>query len=139
MIDLTYAEVGDEFVDSGGIVHSIVIMGSLDVVTIGKYPAGDYHETFKRCDGSFVERDCGSRPYLVSKIDPRPWLEYLPDADLFTDDTVYIECNMAGYWFIHNANTGHKSPIKLPTLTGDQWKLSKISIVELKEWQATNK
>ena len=88
---------------------------------------------------------------IVSKHEPRPWLKLLPDADIFEDD-IYLYCSFSGRWGYskHSRRINQYgscwagsitlfSAIKMPTLTGEQWKLSKISIPDLKAWQLENK
>lgn len=78
----------------------------------------------------------------------------MPSADLF--DGEWISCDRAGNdddwyaypfepkigettnrWVTNNANYSLRG-VKMPDLTGDEWKLSKISIADLREWQKAN-
>jgi hypothetical protein len=77
---------------------------------------------------------------ITSKHEPRHWLGQLPDADLFLDDVDFIHCDSNSDWLSASGNDEYYfNFIKMPTLTGDEWKQSKISIDELRAWQAENK
>ena len=142
MIDLSDSKVGDEFNCRNHNVHKLVYVG------IGEYcfnGAGGLHVV--SADGKSTEL------ILVSKHDPRHWLKDLPDAGLFADDVNHIAANCQSLWYWYTgvsqnegscfiARTGDVERlrgIKMPVLTGDEWKLSKISIPDLKAWQEQNK
>ena len=85
----------------------------------------------------------------------RTWLKQMPDAGVF-NDKCWLACDgSTGDWYIYDSE-----PIKLvydwdtafsdgccdldseffnmPELSGDQWKYSCISVMELAEWQMEN-
>ena len=81
----------------------------------------------------------------------RTWLKQMPDASFFKDD-VWLACDKDGEWYIFNSepmkcgrtwDVGfthdytelYSDFFNLPTLEGDQWKYSRISVMELAEWQ----
>ena len=152
MIDLSKAKVGDEYLCgsefNGSVVMSVAFIDkSKTCFVLRGDGVGDLfvHENGK----TIVSRLQG----VIKKHDPRPWLKDLPDADLFNYQ--WLACDEDGSWYYyssepkitpvnHHANhdvteqSGHLDCIKMPTLTGDQWKQSKISITELREWQETN-
>jgi len=135
MIDLSSTRVGDDYNGQNGAVYSIVITGNNDWV-VKDVNTGSHYVLL--IDGTF---DGYRNHKLVSKHDPRHWLKDLPDADLFSCniDTIKM-CEDNGWLYTMNEGmTWHQiNVIKMPTLTGEEWKLSKISIVELKEWQRNN-
>jgi len=149
MIDLSAAQVGDEFVDGVGEICKLVYMTDMDkCFEIGS-------------SGLLITIDdnggCSSAParQLVSKHDPRHWLKDLPDVGLFNDEVKFLAwCNHRKGWcafegepivdFDDSHTNGFFSNypltgIKMPTLTGDEWKDSKISIPDLKAWQLNKK
>ncbi len=84
-----------------------------------------------------------------AKVDPRPWLKDLPDADLFHSG--WLACDSDGDWCIFSENPSmcggvtwysDRNPIRLgvsmPALVDDEWESSKISIEDLREWQKNN-
>lgn len=107
-----------------------------------------------RCDTAFkslkittglskcTTRHANSGLSIASKLDNRHWLGQLPDADLFKlYQTTDISCTQFGAWIAHN-HGGHTNTLygkMMPTLTGDEWRNSKISIDELRAWQGANK
>ncbi|AUR85564.1 coil containing protein [Vibrio phage 1.076.O._10N.286.51.B7] len=80
----------------------------------------------------------------------RTWLKQMPDAGVFKDD-VWLACDRCGDWFVYEEDPSlratvwdtlsgeylelHNDFFNLPTLEGDQWKYSCISVIELAEWQ----
>ncbi len=85
----------------------------------------------------------------------RTWLKQMPDAGVFKDD-VWLACDdknewyafsdkptidiYNGYFFAHGIDVDLYSKIfNMPELSGDQWKYSCISVIELAEWQMENK
>jgi hypothetical protein len=84
---------------------------------------------------------CCFRADMCQVVDPRHWLKDLPDADLFDDSVSHIR-NNGDLWEYCTASGEFWHQIlliKMPKLTGDEWKLSKISIPYLKAWQEQNK
>ncbi|AUR95681.1 hypothetical protein NVP1210O_59 [Vibrio phage 1.210.O._10N.222.52.C2] len=84
----------------------------------------------------------------------RTWLKQMPDAGFFKDD-VWFACDKDGGWCLY-FEAPHSSEyvwdtfggdylelssdiFNLPTLEGDQWKYSCISVIELAEWQMEQK
>ena len=91
---------------------------------------------------------------IIKRHDTRWWLKDLPDADLFA--YCWLACDSDGSWFYYKSEPiidtvnfkvqgdiwqqfRHLDGIKMPELKGDDWKESKISIDELREWQRLNK
>ena len=127
-IDLSTAEVGDNF-DSLNERYELLMKSEKDYVIKG---CGARLYIVNR-HGSSYEPDAVK---LVSKHDPRHWLGQLPDADLFLDDVGYIYCDSNSEWLSASGNDEYYfNFIKMPTLTGDEWRDSKISIDELRAWQ----
>jgi hypothetical protein len=141
MIDLSKAKVGDRFVLKGDQVVSLIKRNETQLMLEDE--EGFYLNRVR--DGRSTENNEFD---IVSKHDPRPWLSELPDADLFDDDIIlyntdrddwgfskmHIACGV-DYW---KGGLTILSGIKMPKLTGDQWKDSKISIAELRVWQKVN-
>lgn len=146
-IDLRAAVVGDEF-DSLNERYELLMKSEKDYVIKGcgaRLYIVDRH-------GSSYEPDAVK---LMSKHDPRHWLGQLPDADLFDGTYLAVEGIDSLNWYVFNgepmiANDSHFSTngmfvlqpitgIKMPTLTVDEWKKSKISIDDLRAWQKENK
>ncbi len=80
----------------------------------------------------------------------RAWLKEMPDAGFFADG-VWLACDDEGCWcafsgkpdehwggFFHCDGYYELSCLNMPTLEGDQWKYSCISVIELAEWQMEN-
>jgi hypothetical protein len=144
-IDLSTAVVGDNF-DSLNERYELLMKSEKDYVIKG---CGARLYIVNR-HGSSYEPDAVK---LVSKHDPRHWLGQLPDADLFVSDIKYLACSKENgwVWFINEPfecvreiwgssfRAGDIDCFKMPTLTGDEWKQSKISIDELRAWQKLNK
>jgi len=144
MIDLSTAVIGDEYKTE-----------CADIVTVKylnhTYACCEYNNkvlSVFMLDGTNVINGSAS---LVSKHDPRHWLKDLPDADLFEGD-IYLYNSSGGNWCtsrrsqsLNKEETFWKGTltslvgIKMPTLTGDEWKDSKISIPDLKAWQLNKK
>lgn len=131
MIDLRNAAVGDKFMTTGS------------EVTLMKKGNGSYCLEYK--DGSLMLTDNNGKIMetgspLLSKVDTRHWLKYLPDAGLFSDDVEYIHCRQ-GVWCYHvkGWQVCHEIHlIKMPILTDNDYNLSMISVVDLKAWQMAN-
>ena len=78
---------------------------------------------------------------IVAKHDPHHWLKDMPDADLFKIQDGYLVLEARGTWYSRcNRTTAqyNLSGINMPTLTGDEWRNSKISIADLRVWQEQN-
>lgn len=152
MIDLSTAVVGDKFVTEDNQECVISLKKGYDIC-------------FELLDGAdllFITNEDGvpsNANYhnlrIKSKRDPRHWLGWLPDADLFSGN--WLAENNSGGWFCHEnepnrednnggvslyADSGRSVNclcLKMPTLTGDEWRNSKISIDDLRAWQKENK
>lgn len=148
MIDLNMGNIGDEFVDGSGDKFKLLIIGENDAVVSGYNNDDRAYHYLVNLDGTFTDEEI----CLVSKYDPRHWLKDLPDADLFTDGWLSLSNHKGWLWSIKEPIKGSKayqlrsdyliydiSFLKMPKLTGDEWKQSKISIVDLKAWQESNK
>jgi len=151
MIDLSNAKVGDKFVARNDTIVSFLArtkMNSICESNTGR--AIVYHH-----NGQLDESvGAGINNYgwdIKSKHEPRHWLKDLPDADLFSDDVNWIAFDNNQSWWAYPSEPellirdfegkGQQQikAIKMPTLSGDDWKLSKISIADLKAWQGANK
>lgn len=136
MIDLSTTKVGDEFVDGNDNIIKIVCVNNYApkkyVGTINGRSAGMYDKHGKNIDPTCVN--------IVSRYEPRHWLKDLPDAWVFElYETLELSCGSSGVWFAHLRNdTLAIAGPKMPTLTGEEWKLSEISIPDLKAWQEAN-
>ncbi len=150
MIDLTGAKIGDKLNSSTGFIMKVVLTGDHNLVL--EAPSG-------RLDVFNFSGENSTGVKITSKVDPRPWLKDLPDADLFRGAWLACDNNEEWYtysqeplvcdgteeWYMYGNGvidelSGEWVPvgIKMPILTGDQWKDSKISIPELKAWQLAN-
>ena len=149
-IDLSTAAVEDKLVDSDGAIHTIKIIGNGEVCTAMD---GDFY--LFSFSGATSECNEDSSIELVEKHEPRHWLKDLPDADLFTEEVEFLASDSDSVWWgygddpeingryfegidswsMHPINM----PINMPTLSGDEWELSKISIDDLRAWQKENK
>ena len=155
MIDLSTAVVGDKFLDDNDNVVEIVIVDHETGRYIGKGAGVIGGRTFYGVYYKNGYNDINDAVGLVSKHEPRHWLKDLPDADLFIDDITHIAGTRGGEWQAYRGEsimgtccfdnestdtfTSSINMIKMPTLTGDEWCDSKISIVDLKAWQEVNK
>jgi len=144
MIDLRGAKVGDYLNANSGGIYKVVMFGLVNLIVKLK---GSDSAPYATCtmDGYIDEKIC-----IVSKHDRRWWLKDLPDADIFNDGWLAIQADEGWYWFerepvissddeyYHTNGMFILTPIsgiKMPELADDEWKLSKISIAELREWQ----
>lgn len=147
MIDLTGAKVGDKFVLTNGLEAELILRTS-DALILNSSGG-----ITVMVDNQGESQHSNSGLSIKSKHDTRPWLKYLPDADLFAYD--WLACDLDGVWYYYSdepslssvnwranssasSQAGHLDCIVMATLTGDQWKDSKISIPELKTWQLAN-
>lgn len=146
-IDLRAAVVGDKF-DSANERYELLIKTDKDYVVKGN--GGRIYVVNSR--GGSYEADAVK---LISKYEPRHWLKDLPDADLFVGG--WLAENNGSGWFCHEnepnrddgnggvslyADSGRSVSclcLKMPTLTGDEWRDSKVSIDDLRTWQKENK
>lgn len=151
MIDLSNAKVGDWYLDANeNKLECVFIASSCDF----RYVFTDTeHGGFTGIYNSKGKNNSHCCVDIVSKIDPRPWLKDMPDAGVFADRFKWLACDRAGKWLFHETKAGRSGrevwlssypaasldAIKMPTLTGGQWKDSLISIEELREWQEVNK
>tara|TARA_R110000851_G_scaffold219329_1_gene372133 strand:- start:288 stop:746 length:459 start_codon:yes stop_codon:yes gene_type:complete len=148
MIDLSNAKVDEEYILSSGHVAKSLLVTD-DAVVLG----------FKgitimvNMSGETLHANGGMS--VLAKVDPRSWLKDMPDAGIFTGEFIAFESIDGGWhafdeepkmssngeYFSTNGQFSlyYISGIKMPTLTGDQWKESKISIIELAQWQKDNK
>lgn len=154
MIDLSNAKVGDKFLSFISHTYELKLLNKKHDDYVLVSDRGCIQMVDKL--GKTKEEDCTF--HLVSKIDTRHWLGKLPDADLLLDG--WLSFNPTGNkWQWHDAgchdpeprivdnNTRFTSGVisrlsafaKMPTLTGDEWKQSKISIPDLRAWQKENK
>jgi len=146
MINLKGSEVGDRFLNGEGNETELIARHGFYYVFAadGRLPSVHLN------DGS----NCGGRPELniISKVNPRPWLDDMPDAGIFTDDVKWLsydedECVWYAYTAKPEIHDGEEyftvkhgdysllSLVRMPTLTQDQWRDSLISIEELREYQ----
>lgn len=144
MINLSNAKIGDWYsYDSNG-AAKLIALGTEEACFLFEDNTGFLVTDLNGCNSDGI-------PVVVSKIDPRPWLKDMPDAGIFVDEAKWLACDSSGLWFGYNVEPSlHLSgwggtnsycncgAIKMPTLTGDQWEDSKISIEELREWQLNN-
>jgi len=138
MIDLSNAKVGDKFVLACGDTAELIdINKSKEEYLLKDNDGFHINDIYGR---SLLAHSAGCN--IVAKHDPRPWLKDLPDADLFTSSVTHICFNEEQGWLytMNCGKTWHQiNVIKMPTLTGDQWEDSKISIDELRACQRENK
>ena len=144
MLKLTKADVGKEFDLDNGDFCRVVIVGCHDVVI-------EHYCCHRVASLSGELYDTASSLRLTHRHDSRHWLKDLPDADIFEDD-IYLYCSNNYNWcFSKYSKSIHQDGncwegnllcfdgIKMPKLTGDEWKDSKISIEQLREYQEQNK
>ena len=150
MIDLNHCKIDDKFVTARGLVMTVFAFGHNSVVM--RDEEGQFN-VFDIDSGCVITFKTGPQYDIVSKHDPRPWLKDLPDAGLFEDGWLAIHADEGWYWFekepvISNNEYYHTNGmfvlvpimgIKMPKLTDDEWRDSKISIPDLKAWQEQNK
>ena len=149
-MNLSNAKVGDKYLPWAGYLDELTVLGVSDEQICFVY-ADKSGFMVTDIDG----RDTDGGSVIKSKIDPRSWLKDMPDAGIFTGEFIAFQSTDGG-WHVfdkepkmsnddeHFSTNGmfslyHISGIKMPELTADQWKDSKISIAELKQWQADNK
>ncbi len=143
-LKLTKDDVGKEFeIGSGSVFKSLYFKNEQSVL---EGPVGDLHV----CD-SYGYMDYLSVS-IIKRLEPRWWLKDLPDADTFILFGTKWLTFVGGSWHasqdepILNDDHFHYSPTTIilshclmPQLKGDEWKLSKISIDDLREWKRVNK
>tara|TARA_R110000851_G_scaffold174092_1_gene320354 strand:- start:107 stop:511 length:405 start_codon:yes stop_codon:yes gene_type:complete len=134
MIDLSNAKVDEEYILSNGYVATTLLVTG-DAVVLGFVGV----TIMANMSGETLHANGGLS--VSAKVDQRPWLKDMPDAGIFTDDAVELLITSHGNWNVNLIDGGKYQThgIKMPTLTSDQWKDSKISIVELAQWQKDNK
>lgn len=145
MIDLSNAKVGDWYNYSSHGLAKLVALGTEEACFIFEDSTGFLVTDLNGCDSEGF-------PVVASKIDPRQWLKDMPDAGIFAGRFGRLACDNDGEWWAY-ANKPKPTEakwrsggvfmkaglLKMPRLTGDQWKDSLISIEELREWQLNNK
>ena len=138
MMDLNGSKVGDKFnCDNGHRPELVFILGDNYCLSLNG-------ELFLyKADGKLIQHVSENGEHLVSKHEPRHWLKDLPDADLFElYGSEYISCAKTGDWYADNSELDipvmFLNKDKMPKLTGDEYKQSKISIADLREWQKAN-
>lgn len=148
MINLKNAKIDDRFLDEANEVVKIVYISKNCHEFCGEYEVNGSLLSF---DINGIESIDGIL-MLYKKHDDRWWLKDLPDADLFAD-FCWIACDNPNGWFLYagepnlatnsfsaiGMNSAVKLGEKMPKLTCEEWKQSKISIAELREWQGENK
>jgi hypothetical protein len=146
MVELSAAKVNDKFNYVSNIgdspdfgkersnqVMKVVFVGKDDRVM--QTDAGGLHVFNHNCKSS----ECGTWK-ITAKHEPRWWLKDLPDASFFEFyDTYEIRCESNGFWWANSEKINYPlNKDKMPKLTGDEHKLSKISIPDLRTWQKAN-
>ncbi len=144
MINLRKSAVGDKF-DSNNERYELLMKSDKDFVIKGN--GGRLYIVNRQ--GSSYDADAVK---LTTKHEPRHWLKDLPNTDFFSDGVNWLAYYKGiGAWFAYYSepssdNSGSEDGgsisaldmIKMPKITGDEWKLSKISIPDLNAWQAAN-
>ena len=144
-LKLSKDDVGEKFENDFGQVFKIELCGGADIAVT------DNDGYIFVCDYCGVFENKVTKP-LVKRHEPRWWLKDIPDADLFVCN--WLACDKGGIWYgfggeeplifecgYDDENGRMVTPLKsirMPNLTSDEWKLSKISIKELREWQLNN-
>lgn len=143
-LKLTKDDVGKEFECELGNVFEITAFDKVNAVAKSKEDNGYF---IINHDGSFFAMGTRLNKKLVKRHEPRWWLSQLPDTNLF--DCNWIASDYDGAWYHFNIEPtriidgcflAHEndscaqsiSGIKMPKLKGDEYKLSKISIDELR-------
>lgn len=148
MVDLMHGKVlGDEFEYFGEVIPLSYISKSKTRFVFDT-SGGGVVVTNEKGEG------CSSVEFNLKVHDPRPWMKDLHHASLFLGR--WIACDENGEWFfytvnphIENANSKAFSThngegilrilgVKMPKLTGDQWRDSKISIKDLATYQTNS-
>lgn len=150
---LTKDDIGKEFENRVGSVFTLVLCSSYNCV-LSTSDGGFY---ICRHDG-WIDSVCSDTidNRLVKRHEPRWWLNQLPDADILDGNWLAIDKSNRIAIFKHepHINTGD-CPFRVWTVEGDnyvnlygiknlpklmdeEWKLSLISIDELRRWQQEN-
>lgn len=146
---LTKADLGKEFNTKCGLLTIVYIGQEESCATINDDKVKDLY-ILRNSNGICAD---DSEVSIVSRHDPRSWLTDMPNLGDIKDG--WIACDGDGDWcsYTLKPEVGSKMFISefdsyvvnlsiifnMPTLTGDQWKDSLISVAELKQWQADNK
>lgn len=154
VMDLSFEDVGREFLTRDGRIVIGVLFSDVQFVTLDK--EGEKYFNIHRLDGVSTEyKELGGLctcTDIVSRYDPRPWLKDLPDYSIFKGE--YLTCDRDGVWVSHSEDpkivggcwrkvgspTYRRCSLDglriMPVLEGDQWRLSKIKLSDLAEYQA---
>jgi len=152
-LKLTEDDIGKKFENKARAVFEVTGVGIFSASLKSKETGWESVWTCE-LDGAIHTGGMYKDNKLIKRHEPRYWLKDLPDADLFTYD--WIACDSDGTWFYYmseprsndvnhvekgsaSEQSGHLDCLQMPRLKNDEWKLSKISMVELKEWQEANK
>lgn len=150
-LKLTKDDIGNKFENTAGIVFELSLVGEHGAVLLSQF--GDY--VICSLGGLINGGDSLITNSLVKRHEPRWWLSQLPDADLLDLEWLSIDNDNHIYLYNHEPrilagcerwNGGYSSESTrlsglkcMPKLKNDEWKLSKISIDELRKWQNDNK
>lgn len=140
-IDLTGTKIGEKYLTEDNQECSVVAIGHYTVcfnltVVDFLFVTND--------DGKPSETHNGCNELTIKcKVDTRPWIKDLPDADLFDPNVISIKVCEDNGWVYNMTNSQHAcwhqiNVIRMPQLTTDQLKDSEITIVDLKVWQRSN-
>ncbi len=140
---LTKDGIGKEFETEKGMVFEVCLVGGLNAV-IQNGSTG-----FLTC--SLIGEIDGSKHKLVKRHEPRWWIKDLPDADLIKGKWICFDRRGPWHSFESEPSNGNltfyveegfsynMNCVKnMPKLNDEEWKLSKISIDELRELQRVN-
>ena len=152
-MNLTKADIGKKFnTQDGGVLTGVAITAK-NFITVNDEGYSHSHllngESDQFDEGGSRERGLD----IISRQDPRSWLADMPNLGDIKEGWIACDSDSDEEWYWYSIEPNQKSrgwyhlsvsrPIELdmfnmPTLTGDQWKDSKISVAELKQLQADN-
>ncbi|HHZ71427.1 MAG TPA: hypothetical protein EYN54_14375 [Methylococcaceae bacterium] len=137
-LKLTEDDIGKKFENKARAVFEVTGVGIFSASLKSKETGWESVWTCE-LDGAIHTGGMYKDNKLIKRHEPRYWLKDLPDADLFNVGIGGIYCNKAGWFASSGELSGSFITNRMPELTPNDYSLSKISMVELKEWQEANK
>lgn len=148
---ITKEDLGKKFNLADGTIAKVIVHASYESVISWGSKLDNYTSFIALVDNE--SGACGEDEEfsIASRHEPRAWLKDMPSFGEIKDGWIARDERGAWYWYdeppiLSDRHWDSSSKCQrlscaftLPELTGDQWKGSLISTVELKRWQSGNK